>query len=366
MEKSKYIKHISGLKGMACVFIMLFHYLEIYKTSKDFLPRVGLIDKILDSAIGFVFYQGYWLYLFFIISGYLISKSSITSFKEFFIKSISRFFRFFFPVFFADCVIFLLIYFVKFSNYETTSLFTNSFLQTYPYGAGVSFLDLLKSPFVVILQGKMSFNPPFWVIKPMFIASLIIYFYKFLLTSFSERFENVLFIILTACLCILFKFNTVIASVLLGMCVEVYGNNIKDYLNKSCFNFCLLILLMVIYIVKAEIISCFFFMALVILIPGIPFLNKMFSSKLFLYLEKMSWGVYSFHMTVFCTIGCKILINLANSINLFLAFITASLVSVVLTIIISQIYYISFEKLSSFINKKLTDGLKKLILKKNQ
>ena len=48
MEKSKYIKHISGFKGMACVFIMLFHYLEIYKTSVDFLPRINILDKILN------------------------------------------------------------------------------------------------------------------------------------------------------------------------------------------------------------------------------------------------------------------------------------------------------------------------------
>lgn len=364
MEKSKYIKHISGLKGMACVFIMLFHYLEIYKTSVDFFPRINFLDKLLNSSFGFLFNQTYWLYLFFIISGYLISKSSITSFKEFIVKSVSRFFRFFFPVFFADFVIFLLVKIFSFSNYDTITLFTCPFLQTYPYGTSLSFINLLKSPVAVFFQNGNFFNPPFWVIKPMFIASVVIYFFKFLLTKTFDKYENFLIVVLTLVLCLLFKFNTAIAAVLLGMCLEVYGNNIKEYLSKPCFNICFLVLVMLMYIVKSEILGCLFFMALVILIPMIPALNKLFSSKFFLYLEKMSWGIYSFHMIIFCTIGCKILLLSVKSMNLLLAFICASIASVLITVILSQIYFISFEKAASFINAKISGFMKKHFLKK--
>ena len=105
-RKKGYQNHITGLKGAACVLIMLGHFLGLYKYAQQFEPRFRLIDFILDSRFSFFLNEGYWLYLFFVISGYLIAKSEIKSIKDVIYKIINRFFRFAFPIFFAYLVIF--------------------------------------------------------------------------------------------------------------------------------------------------------------------------------------------------------------------------------------------------------------------
>lgn len=54
-EKRKdYKNHISGLRGAACVLIMLGHFLGLYKYAQQFVPRFRLMDSILASRFSFL------------------------------------------------------------------------------------------------------------------------------------------------------------------------------------------------------------------------------------------------------------------------------------------------------------------------
>lgn len=57
--------------------------------------------------------------------------------------------------------------------------------------------------------------------------------------------------------------------------------------------------------------------------------------------------------------SCKLLLIFVQNMNLFFAYALASLISVLLTIFLSQIYYLSFEKVSSVINKTIRNLLNK-------
>lgn len=57
--------------------------------------------------------------------------------------------------------------------------------------------------------------------------------------------------------------------------------------------------------------------------------------------------------------SCKLLLIFVQNMNLFFAYALASLISVLLTIFLSQIYYLSFEKVSSVINKIIRNLLNK-------
>lgn len=53
MESKKYYSYITGLKGIACIFIMIGHFLGLYKYSQQFLPSIPLLDTILNSRVSF-------------------------------------------------------------------------------------------------------------------------------------------------------------------------------------------------------------------------------------------------------------------------------------------------------------------------
>ena len=78
-EEQTYYYYLNGLKGIACLLIMMGHYLGLYKYAQSFTPSIRIIDIINNSLLSFLIDEGYWLYMFFVVSGYLVSKSKITS-----------------------------------------------------------------------------------------------------------------------------------------------------------------------------------------------------------------------------------------------------------------------------------------------
>ena len=72
--KRNELMYINGMKGIACLFIMISHFLGIYKYAQEFSPKFPILDIILNSPISFLVNETYWLYLFFVVSGYLVAK----------------------------------------------------------------------------------------------------------------------------------------------------------------------------------------------------------------------------------------------------------------------------------------------------
>lgn len=96
-----YYSHLNGLKGLAALLVMLGHYLGLYKYAESFSPSTWLIDAVNFSPFSFVINEGYWLYLFFVVSGYLVAKSRIVTMQDLIVKAGSRFLRLAIPIFFS-------------------------------------------------------------------------------------------------------------------------------------------------------------------------------------------------------------------------------------------------------------------------
>lgn len=350
MGKKVYFNYITGLKGVACVMIMLCHYLGVYKYSEKFFTNYTFFDKILSSRLSFVFDESFWLILFFIISGYLLSFKDINKFIDIIKNSALRFLRLGLPIFFSSFIIYFLFLIFGHNNELTTSLFINTWFQNH---FGITLLDVFLSPVRVLLLGNSIINTPYWVLREMFISSVFIYILNYLkkILSFNNFFV----------ICILLFFinyffkSTVIISCLFGYFFSLFINNYKKLnIEVKCYVYFLLSFIFL--ILGKSVLNCFFFSILLFIIPKIKFLNKIFSSKICFFLGNISWGIYSFHWPLYCSFGSWLLLKQIFKMNIL--FPLSILLSIIFVLLLSCLYHNSCEKIENIVFNRI----KKILL----
>lgn len=338
-------KYINGLKGFACIMVMAGHYIGLYGYAEKFPAGnalTELLGRLLDSDLNFIINESFWVVLFFVVSGYLVSMSNIRSIKPLVRKSIMRFLRLGLPVLFAYAIIFLIYKTIGFHNSETLEFFENSFIQK-SYTGEYTFWDVIKSPFDVLIMGKTSLNSPFWVLREMLITSVIIYFLTWLKNRIKN--ENIFVIILSAVFTASMILSNVVFAGIFGMLVYLLEND-KDKAIRSnkIFISVSIVFCALLYIIPRSRITCIFFGALILLIPRLPLVNTVFSSGFSQFINKISFGIYSFHWPVFCSLGMLSLIFLQKHIGLITACVLSALLSAAVSVVISVLFYHIIEK----------------------
>ncbi len=357
IKKSNYKPYISGLKGFSCLMVMVGHYIGLYKYAEEFpvkSPILDFFEKFLGSKIGFVLDESYWVILFFVVSGYLVANSRIPDIKSFIIKSFMRFLRLGIPVLFAFAIIFTIYKAIGFHTADTIGIFENSLIQS-SLTNQYDIKDVLFSPIKVLILGEYLLNDPYWCLREMFFTSILIYFLLWLKEKINN--ENLFLLIFFIILIIgLVEFNVMFAG-LLGMMVSLLEKEEnKSFYKNRVLAFFLLILCAVMRTAPRAKLSCIFFAALIILIPKLPLLNRLFSSKIAEFVSKISFGIYSFHWPVLCSIGMLVLINTYRQIGFGKACIIVGGISVAVSFLISIIYYYCIEKnIYSILKKKERD-----------
>ena len=345
--------YITGLKGLACVMVMVGHYLDIYGYASDFTPSIPLLDRLLRSSWSFLVNEQYWLYLFFIVSGYLVSASSICSVFSLLKKCFLRFLRLALPVLFSCGLIYLLSLTFGFHAGDTGSFFQCEWFQSC-YLTSFSWLDVVKSPIETIVFRRPNFNPPYWVLRDMFLSSCLIYFIRLMSSRWIGEASAIVTTLLAA---VLYQKHPVIAACLFGSLVWLLQGNCTFHNHRHCVSASLLLLSLLLFLLPSKILSLIFFAALLILIPELPCLDSLFSSRLFQFLGRISWGIYSFHWPVCCSIGALIFIKLSLYVRLPSAYILSLLLSAIVTVLISFLFYHSFEHLSGVLLWKINSAL---------
>lgn len=359
METKK--PYISGLKGISCVLIMIGHFLGLYKYAEQFLPNISPLDAFIHSRISYILNEQYWLYLFFFLSGYLVAQSRVETVGDVVIKSVKRFFRFAFPIFFAYLVIYLIYILIGFHNANTIVLFQCEWFQNF-YSEQYSFMQVLRSPIDVLFYGACSLNQPYWVLKEMLVASIIIYILKYCYLSLSKKNEALCFSALIIITFSFFSVSPVIFACLIGMLVSIC-ENIPEILTKSYFAFWIMLIALFQYLLFQHFVFNIFFLFLIIFVPKVNFINNILSSKLFVFLGEISWGVYSFHWPLMCSLGALLIITLQPTVGLLYAFAIACVIVSIITLVISFIFNLTFERLSSYLSSRIDTHLKQIVSK---
>lgn len=338
------MKYINGLKGLACLMVMIGHFISIYKSAENFPADskfLQLFDTFIKSKLGFIIDETFWVILFFFVSGYLVSLSKTPDIKSLFFKSFSRFLRLGLPVLFACAIIFIINKGFGFYTYGTLNIFKNSFIQKH-YLNNFSLWQVIKSPIDVLILGKYDFCSPYWVLREMYITSLIIYVFSLLKSKINTNLFVVFWGVSLVGSIIL---SNVVFTGLLGMTLNFIQNDkTKTFINNKLFLVFSLALCLSLFVIPKSRIASVFFGALVLIVPKINILNAIFSSKVAQFINKMSFGIYSFHWPVLCSFGMYILIKTHENIGLINSVIVSSIASVVITITISILYYYLLEK----------------------
>ncbi len=351
--------YILGLKGLACLLVMSGHYVAIYKFAQSFSPPLPVLNGILRSPAKFSVNASYWLALFFVISGYLLANSRIENFRDFLRKSICRFFRLGLPVLFSYAVIYLLMYKgIGFHNYETGEIFACDWFQTHFFRGAYTFTDVVKSPIDVLILGKTVLNRPFWVLKMMFVASLLIYLLK-LLQPKNDTFE-VLFWIAAVFLSIMI--SPIVSSCLMGTLTAVAERKFEENHRDQTVYLSLFILSLSLCALSSDLLWAASFSIILFCIPRIHILDRFFSSPPLQFIGRISWGIYSYHWPLIASLGAVLLISLSKHFGLANAYRVSFFIILLLTLLLSIVNYYTLEKLASsivrYLNKKLAVILK--------
>lgn len=345
-----YKKHITGLKGFACLMVMFGHFIGVFAYAEKLPFETNYISAFRDTKLGFVIDESYWLYLFFIISGYLLAFSNINSGKQLLAKSVQRFLRLGLPIFFAYAIIYVVYLCVGFHNAETVAVFENAWFQN-AYSGEYSVLTVIRSFFDVLILGNNSLNSPYWVLREMFFASILIYTITLINNKLKDkiglRFLIAGLVALGAIIISKTAFFCFVGS-LLAWCEQDFTVLLK----KQWFLFVLIICSLSLTFLGTRYRSILFFTSIIILIPKVKILDNIFSSKFFEFLGKISFGIYSFHWPLYCSVGSLVILGLYKTVGLGVAVIIAMTVTTVLTTVFSWIYNISCEKVSNDIAKK--------------
>ena len=353
---SNNIKYISGIKGFACVMVMLGHYLAVYKYAEEFPIRIGILDSLLNSKLNFLLNESYYLYLFFIVSGYLIARSSISSLYALVQKIVIRFLRLGVPILCSSTIIFVLcIKGIGMHNAETNILFANDFFQNNYYDIPITIEHLLYSPLDSWLLGEAIINQPYWCLKEMFIASSIIYVVGYLWHKFEKKpmiQTSLIFLAIIASL--RFSFDGVRTACLVGMALQKFEEKKEDLSNSSTFAFWMVASSILLYIYEERIMCAILFAVLIFYIPKWKVSKDVLSSKPFQFLGDISWGIYSFHYPILSSVGALLILHVKT--NVLLACIIGIGVSMVLSILLAIMYRYTLEILIS----KWIGSLKKL------
>jgi peptidoglycan/LPS O-acetylase OafA/YrhL len=335
---------------VASLFVMIGHYLGIYKYAQAFTPpEIYWLDDITNSRFSFVISEGWWLYLFFVVSGYLVAKSRIRTVQDIIIKIISRFLRLAFPILFSYLIIYILYICVGFHTTETSALFQCTWFQSY-YLGNYSIMDVLKGAYNVLILNDSELNPPYWCLKDMMRSSILIYVLRYLYEKLS-KYQDIAFSVLVIITFYSVRVSSVITACLIGMLVSLYEErNIK----VSYFAFWAMVIILALNDLPDLIVSSLFFASIIVFVPRINWIESILSSKPVVCLGKINWGIYSFHWPIICSIGALSIIKLNTVYGMINAYALTFWVVLLLTIISAVAFYYSFEKLASFLVGKIT------------
>lgn len=338
--KKTYLNHINGIKGLACIFIMICHYLDVQKKADAFPGTIRIVDVLDNSSLDIFVNEKIWLLLFLILSGYLCSKSIVRNTKELLCHSVKRLLRLGLPILASSVVIYVLYLLFDFSNGLIAIDIKNSWLSGF-YAKDISIIDVILSPIHILILGESSVNAPLWVLRDMLCASIIIYILN-LLSFLMAGHKRLYFCILILLTGISYIYSDNIFFCLMGAVVQFTEHEIIENVTLKKYIPSLILISLGLCVFSPKPMKLFvLFTALIECTPFTITINKILSMPATQFLGKISFGIYLFHWPVFCSIGSKLILIMGISAK---SLIISSILCALITIIMSILFRETVEK----------------------
>jgi peptidoglycan/LPS O-acetylase OafA/YrhL len=371
------IKYIDGMRGLAALIVLfghiiaafypvLFPYPGVLPVSLDDLATQPLFIKAFVFTPLIVFYNGSFAVMFFlIISGYVVSYNCFRNKDENYITAsfFKRYFRLTIPILFSCIISYFLLKVGGFFNVQA-SLESHSSSLSQGYACDANFFNMIK--FVLYdeyfghpLEDLRCYGPMLWMMYALLQGSFLVYAFYALFARASSRLRIFVYIALI----IIFS-KSLLLAVILGMILcDMDANNVFRNFNKIILLIILLSGICLGSLIRFDfpfytildidfmknyfggwllffyhIIGAFL---LFFALSRLSFSIKVFSSKVAVYLGKISFSIYILHVIVICSLSSYIFVWLKNDIKASneLSFIVTSLMTIVVTILLSHIFH---------------------------
>lgn len=363
----KRLNYIDGIKGIACIGVMAFHYKMVFC---NVFWGIDYLSEKVDIVNNGLFY----VRIFFVISAFLIAKSLYSNINVEKISDIiiKRYLRLSLPIFIVTLMIWFLMQTDIFSNnLYSTSINTIDNINCYQTKENI--LSVFTTSFcTTIFNNDSTFNGTFWMISRMFWGDLLaigivtltykksklkkIIFFVAIVLSLLLNNDYISFVLgtklaydlinndkrkklLNNILCI---FGVVLGLLLVefnGYIIEITNNNI-DYdffLNNIGFYYAISATFILKSIINSNI------------------LQKIFSLKLFTKIGSVSYYVYLIHFPIICSISRLIFKNIYRSEN----FVFIARVVFIITLILVMLVSLFLTKFYDRLCNRLTSSILK-------
>lgn len=383
--------HLEGLRGVAALIVVFCHFKNAFAHKADiwWFQKVEhwtgsiLMADIAQSFLN-VFFDGFLaVYVFYFMSAYVISIKLFNKEKSrnYLISAITkRYFRLAIPVLGSILFAFILMKLGFMYNKNPNVLFYNGTYNEWLgsfYLFDPNFLGALKNALwdsFFNYKTSTSYNPVLWTMNPELYGSM----FCFLLFAVfgKNRFR---YYIYGACIVLfsyLFEFWMVTFILGLWFCDMNYGNHkrtqlVLDRLEKVFSNkyWISAILAVVLFYLAGKpnffgVTDAFLSPLIVILIMHTPYLKRFFSWKPFVWLGKISFGLYLVHLPIILSFSSFLFITLNVSLvpKLFILFLSTTFLS----LIVAYLFTFSFDRSGILFSNKMGQFFLKLFkLKKD-
>ena len=352
-------KHIDGLKGVACLLIMLGHFSGLYKYAQN----CSVIDAPFLRLIPYsLIAEGFWLRLFYVLSGYLVSRSGVATARDLERKAVVRFFRLALPIFGTTFYILLFTAVFGIHNHDIQSIVPNHWADM-TYSVPLTLGGAVLEPFRVLLLGKSAFNPVWWVLRDMFFSSLLVYLLTWTrnLLSSGQRAATVCADLVLPAVIVFFIVTgkDIYFSVLIGALYGTHEKAVGRVLEQKKW-ICRILLLAPLagfrdpnWVPHPSILCLtdFSFVCFVFAVSHLRGPNAVISK-----LDKLgsiSFGVYSLHWPVFCSVGLLMILRGIGKMPGSRIYLISVLVSGIITICLSVLFHATVERWSGAVCRKL-------------
>lgn len=313
-----------------------------------------------ESPFGFFFSGTSAVFIFFTISGYILSRAALKEKninKRLFLMSLKRYPRLMIPAL-ASCLLGYIA--IKFINIQSPQL--TDWINNYGDDQNHSFLGAIYSGTIDVffLSGKSLYNPVLWTMKIELIGSFVVYFLCFNRASLKQPFLTSCIFLMTIALLLL---KIIPSNLALGL-ISFYGGYLFSIYGQKITSSMALILISVgIYLAGAHntstsytfihfflgdhtykicnFISGFFIVYAVIFNDR---LSTIFSGKFSVFMGKVSFSVYLIHIPILSTFGVFVFNRLYEATGMYnIAAVTSSILSILTIYFLSLFFYRSID-----------------------
>ena len=344
--------YLDGMKGLACLFILLGHFTGIYKYAENASQIDSWFVRILtEGPVSIFTAESFWLYLFFVISGYLLIISTPPpprKTRDFLVKCAKRILRLAIPIWGTAIFIFVIQNTIGFYNHSVQAIVQNTWL-THLYGSRLTVLDILKEPFFVLILGTSKFNSPFWCLRDMLISSFLIYGVGWICKSKTT--ETIAVCVLTVLAAITGR--SIIMACLCGSCARLLREKAEIQNKKNIMVLAGLLLPLVAFWSGNPVFTSTAFASFLIAVPQIERVKSIFECKLVKRLGAVSFGIYALHWPIINSIGLRIIVMSTNKMRADMMMIASLLCCSLITLVLATIFKITVEKLTEGLCKRI-------------